>query len=65
MHTPTSGKIQEMQRFLALLLWKFRTVENWPDFYKPGQAKVYPVGLQDKAVIDRQFDKLHEQGKME
>ena len=40
-------------------------VENWRDLYKPGQAKVYPVGQRDKAVIDSAFDKLHEQNRME
>lgn len=40
-------------------------VDNWKDIYKAGQARVYPVGVRDKQVIDKAFDKLHEQGRME
>ena len=40
-------------------------VENWQEIYKAGQARVYPVGVRDKEVIDKAFDKLHEQGRME
>src|SRR5437762_11984550 len=28
-------------------------------------AKVYSLGLKDKAFVDKEFDKLHEQGKLE
>ena len=40
-------------------------VEKWREIYKPGQAKVYPVGPKDRAIIDPDFDKLHAQGRME
>ena len=40
-------------------------LDNWRELYKPGQARVYPVGQRDKEVIDREFDKLHQQGRME
>lgn len=40
-------------------------VDNWRDLYKAGQARVYPVGVRDKQVIDEAFDKLHDQGRME
>ena len=40
-------------------------VDNWQEQYKPGQARVYPVGPKDREVIDEAFDKLHEQGRME
>ncbi|KAI0998999.1 hypothetical protein K3495_g9197 [Podosphaera aphanis] len=40
-------------------------VENWEEKYKPGVAKVYPVGNKDQEVIDTTFDKLHSQGRME
>ena len=40
-------------------------VESWEALYKPGQARVYPVGHRDKQVIDAEFDKLHDQGRME
>lgn len=40
-------------------------VDNWRDLYKAGQARVYPVGLRDKQIIDEAFDKLHDQGRME
>ena len=39
-------------------------VDNWEEIYKPGQARVYPVGIQDREVVDQTFDKLHEQGRM-
>lgn len=39
-------------------------VDNWTEVYKPGRAKVYPVGPRDRAVIDSDFNKLHEQGRM-
>ena len=31
---------------------------------KTDATKVYPVGPQDRAIIDKEFDKLHRQGKM-
>ncbi|SLM41024.1 probable transposable element [Lasallia pustulata] len=40
-------------------------VENWMELYKPGQARVYPVGQKDREVIDEAFNKLHEQGRIE
>ena len=40
-------------------------LDNWKELYKPGQAKVYPVGQKDKAVIDDAFDRLHRQDRME
>lgn len=39
-------------------------VDDWMDKYTPGTAKVYPVGPRDKAIIDEDFDQLHEQGRM-
>ncbi len=35
-------------------------LENWRELYKPGQARVYPLGDRDKEVIDREFDKLYD-----
>ena len=40
-------------------------VDNWQELYKPGQARVYPVGPKDREVIDEAFDKLHSQCRME
>ena len=40
-------------------------VDNWQEQYKPGQARVYPVGPKDREIIDEAFDKLHSQGRME
>lgn len=40
-------------------------VDNWKESYKPGQARVYPVGARDKEIIDEKFNKLHKQGRME
>lgn len=40
-------------------------IDNWQEQYKPGQARVYPVGAKDREVINEAFDKLHEQGRME
>ena len=39
-------------------------LDNWQELYKPGQAKVYPLGTQDCGIVDEAFDKLHEQGRM-
>ena len=39
-------------------------VDNWTEKYKPGIAKVYPVGPKNRAIIDEDFDKLHQQGRM-
>ncbi|KAI9789599.1 MAG: hypothetical protein M1816_005908 [Peltula sp. TS41687] len=39
-------------------------VDDWRTKYKAGTAKVYPVGPKDQAVIDMEFDRLHEQGRM-
>ena len=40
-------------------------LDDWQEQYKPGQARVYPVGQQDREVIDKAFDKLHGQDRME
>ena len=40
-------------------------VDNWRELYKPGQARVYPLGERDRTIIDKTFDELHEQGRME
>ncbi len=40
-------------------------LDNWRDLYKPGQARVYPLGQKDREVIDKEFDKLHSQDRME
>lgn len=32
---------------------------------KPDPHKVYPLGTQDRALVDETFDKLHDQGRME
>ena len=37
---------------------------DWESRVK-GQAKVYPLGLKDREVIDRTFDELHRQGRLE
>lgn len=39
-------------------------IENWAERDKPGTAKVYRIGPKDRAQIDADFDKLHEQGRM-
>lgn len=39
-------------------------IQNWQDRYKPRQARVYTLGKQDREVIDKTFDKLHEQGRL-
>lgn len=39
-------------------------IESCEDKYKPGGAKVYPVRARDRAQIDADFHKLHEQGRM-
>lgn len=38
-------------------------IDNWEAKYKPGQARVYPVGKSDRAIIDQTFDELHNQGR--
>ena len=39
-------------------------LDNWQELYKPGQAKVYPLGTKDCELVDQAFDKLHQQGCM-
>lgn len=47
-------------------LWmEIPLLPNWRELYKGGQAKVYPLGAKDRAVVDETFDKLHDQGRME
>src|SRR5438876_5568478 len=57
-------------------LWKdnTKTVDILEDQYliillKPDSkievAKVYPLGPKDKAFVDKEFNKLHKQGKLE
>ena len=40
-------------------------IENWRDIYKPNQAKVYSLGTKDRQVVDKLFDKLHQENLME
>ncbi len=40
-------------------------VEDWREKYKPGQARVYPVGQTDRDIIDKAFDKLQGQDRAE
>ena len=40
-------------------------VNDWEQIYKPGLARVYPVGRRDREVIDQEFDKLHGQRRLE
>ena len=40
-------------------------INNWEEVYKPRQAKVYPLGHQDRVVVDEAFNKLHQQGRLE
>lgn len=40
-------------------------LDEWREKYKPGQARVYPLGANDRAQVDKAFDKLHDQDRME
>ncbi|KAI9675730.1 MAG: hypothetical protein M1817_001097 [Caeruleum heppii] len=53
-----TAKISEKQ-------WKIPLVPDWQKLYKPGNAKVYPLGQNGKKVVDAEFDKLHQQDRME
>ena len=44
---------------------KISLVDNWQKIYKVDQARVYLVDIRDKKVIDKVFDKLYEQDRME
>ena len=37
---------------------------DWQDKVS-GKAKIYPLGIRDREVIDKVFDELHEQGRLE
>lgn len=39
-------------------------IPNWQSKYKPGQAKVYMAGTNDRKLIDKTFDELHDQGRL-
>lgn len=39
-------------------------IENWETKFKLGQAKVYPVGKEDRELIDNTFNKLHDQNRL-
>ena len=30
-----------------------------------GRAKIYPLGIKDRDIIDRTFDELHRQGRLD
>ena len=36
-------------------------IANWEDKFKPGNAKVYPLGPKDRKIVDEEFDRLHSQ----
>ena len=44
---------------------KIPLIDNWQDVYKPANTKVYPLGPRDREVVDKQFDKLQQQGRLE
>ncbi|KAI1000709.1 hypothetical protein K3495_g7487 [Podosphaera aphanis] len=39
-------------------------IDGWEAKYKPGQARIYPVGKLDRNLIDKTFNELHEQGRL-
>ncbi|KAI0996230.1 hypothetical protein K3495_g11949, partial [Podosphaera aphanis] len=39
-------------------------VPDWQLKYKAGQAKVYAAGTEDRRLIDKTFDSLHDQGRL-
>ena len=46
-----------MSKWMSILL-----KEGWQEQAK-GKAKVYPLGIRDKKIVDIEFDKLHQQGQ--
>ena len=40
-------------------------LDNWKELYKVGQSKIYPLGQKDWEIVDKAFDKLHQQDHME
>lgn len=40
-------------------------LDDWQEKYKPGQARVYSLGANDRVIVDKAFDKLHTQNCME
>ena len=43
---------------------KIPLINNWQDVYKPANAKVYLLEPRNREVVDAQFDKLHQQGRL-
>ena len=37
---------------------------DWENRMPVKAPRVYPLGTEDKKVVDKTFDKLHEQGQM-
>ena len=40
-------------------------LDNWRELYKAGQVKVYPLGKQHKDLINKTFDKLYTEDRLE
>ena len=38
--------------------------ENWQSKIT-GKAKIYPLGIRDKEVVNNTFNKLHRQGRLD
>ncbi|RKF53256.1 hypothetical protein GcC1_222033 [Golovinomyces cichoracearum] len=43
---------------------KIPLIDGWENKYKPGQARVYPVGKAHREVIDKTFDEEHQQERL-
>ena len=39
-------------------------IDDWQEKYKPDQAWVYSLDANDRAIVDKVFDKLHNQNQM-
>ena len=39
--------------------------DDWQDRLQPSKVKVYPLGQRDRDVVDKTFDEMHRQGRLE
>ena len=57
--TGSVRNVPQLEQMDILLL------DNWRELYKPGQARIYPLRQNNKEVINKEFDKLYTQDRIE
>ena len=57
-----NGSVVDVPEYLWM---EIPLLENWRELYNGKQASIYPLGPKDRKEVDKLFDKLQSEGRME